>query len=85
MSIMKFQIMRESQGAASKAAPWPGAVRGPESSAWPGEYEWFLEVADLEGLVKLLEDSGGALGLFAPEGGEESPVIQIFDEEEEEA
>ena len=80
---MKFLISRASQGAVSKGAPCPGSVRGPESPAWPGEYQWFIEVASLQELVALLERSGGALGLFAPEEGEDHPVIEIFDDDEE--
>ena len=81
---MRFQISRASQGSVSREPPWPGAVRGPEAPAWPGEYLWFIEVKTLEELVKLLNDSGGALGLFAPEEGEEYPAIEIFDDDMEE-
>jgi len=59
-------------------------VRGPESAAWPGEYQWFIEVESLEALIALLEEHGGGLGLFSPEEDEEHPVIEIFDEDEEE-
>jgi hypothetical protein len=34
--------------------------------------------------MKLLQETGGALGLFTPEEGEEHPAIEIFDEDEEE-
>jgi hypothetical protein len=78
---MKFQIVRTSQGAVSKQRPCKGAVRGPESPGWPGEYEWFIELNRLEDLVKFLHDTGGGLGLWVPEGGEECPVIEIFDED----
>jgi hypothetical protein len=81
---MKFLVTRASQGAVSKEAPCQGASRGPEAPAWPGEYEWFIEVDNLEQLVALLHQSGGALGLFAPEEDEEHPTIEIFDEDEEE-
>ncbi len=81
---MKFLISRASQGAVSKAPPCRGAARGPESPAWPGEYEWFVEVKDLEELLALLDEAGGALGLFAPEEGEAHPAIEIFDENQEE-
>ncbi len=81
---MKFLISRSSQGAVSKAPPYRGAVRGPESPAWPGEYEWYVEVDDLEALLALLRDTGGALGLYAREEGEEHPAIEIFDEAEDE-
>jgi hypothetical protein len=80
---MKFLISRASQGVVSKGPPCKGAVRGPESKAWPGEYQWFIEVNSLDELVNLLHESGGGLGLFAPEEGEDSPVIEIFDEDEE--
>ena len=81
---MKFQISRASQGPLSKFPPLPGAIRGPESSAWPGEYLWFVEVDTLEELLTLLDENGGALGLFAPEEDEEHPTIEIFDEDSEE-
>jgi hypothetical protein len=81
---MKFLVSRASQGAVSKHPPCEGAVRGPESSAWPGEYQWFLEIATLDELTALLDRTGGALGLFAPEEGEQYPVIEIFDEDEAE-
>jgi hypothetical protein len=79
---MRFQINRSSQGSVSKGPPCAGAVRGPEASAWPGEYQWFIELGSLEELVALLEKTGGALGLFTPEDGEEHPVLEIFDEDE---
>jgi hypothetical protein len=79
---MKFLITRASQGATSPKPPCTGAVRGPESPAWPGEYQWFLELDSLEGLLAFLEDNGGGLGLFAPEEGEDYPVLEIFDEDE---
>lgn len=81
---MRFQVIRSSQGAVSKGPPCPGAVRGPESTAWPGEYEWYIELARLEELLAFLQDNGGALGLFAAEEGEEHPVIEIFDDDEDE-
>jgi hypothetical protein len=80
---MKFLVSRASQGAVSRERPCDGAVRGPESAAFPGEHQWFLEVASLEELLALLDRVGGGLGLFAPEEGEEHPVIEIFDEDEE--
>jgi hypothetical protein len=82
---MKFYVSRASQGAVSKKPPCKGAVRGPEAAAWPGEYEWFVELNSLEELMALLEQTGGALGVFAPEEGEEHPAIEIFDEDEEDA
>jgi hypothetical protein len=81
---MKFLISRASQGAVSKGPPCPGAVRGPESPAWPGEYEWYVEVNSLDALLALLNQTGGALGLFAPEEGEQHPALEIFDEDEQE-
>ena len=68
----------------SKHAPCKGAVRGPEAAAWPGEYVWFVELHTLEDLHAFLQTSGGGLGLFAPEDGEEHPVIEIFDDDEDE-
>ena len=80
---MKFLVSRSSQGAVSKLRPCRGAVRGPEAAAWPGDYQWFIELGGLDELVAFLHDNGGALGLFAPEEGEEQPMIEIFDEDEE--
>jgi hypothetical protein len=79
---MKFLVSRASQGAVSKGPPCKGAVRGSESRAWPGEFQWFMELSTLEELVAFLDETGGALGLFAPEPGEEAPMIQIFDDDE---
>jgi hypothetical protein len=79
---MMFLVYRASAGTLSRTSPCPGAVRGPESAAWPGEYPWFLEVASLEELMAFLERSGGAIGLFSPEEDEEYPAIEIFDDEE---
>lgn len=81
---MKFVVNRSSQGAVSKGPPCPGAVRGPESKAWPGEYEWFVELNTIAELMALLQAAGGGLGVFAPEEGEEHPAIEIFDDEDEE-
>jgi hypothetical protein len=81
---MKFLINRASWGAVSKNPPCGGAVRGPEAGAWPGEFEWTVQLNSLEDLIELLRDTGGALGLFSPEEGEEYPVIEILDENEEE-
>jgi hypothetical protein len=79
---MRFLVSRSSEGAVSKRPPCKGAVRGPEAPAWPGEYQWSLELNSLEELVAFLNANGGALGLFAPEEGEEYPMVEIFDEEE---
>jgi hypothetical protein len=79
---MKFLVNRASHGSVSKDPPCRGAVRGPESEIWPGEYQWHLELASLEELVRVVEQNGGALGVFAPEEGEEYPVIEILDEDE---
>jgi hypothetical protein len=81
---MKFLVSRASQGAVSKGPPCRGAVRGPEATAWPGEYEWFVELGTLEDLMALLNEAGGGLGLFAPEEGEGHPAIEIFDDDQEE-
>jgi hypothetical protein len=81
---MKFLVSRASQGDASKRPPCQGAIRGPEATAWPGEYQWYIELDTLDGLLAFLEQTGGALGLFAPEEGEPFPVIEIFDEDEAE-
>jgi hypothetical protein len=59
-------------------------VRGPEAKAWPGEYQWFIELATLDNLVGFLNANGGALGVFAPEEDEEHPTIEIFDDYESE-
>jgi hypothetical protein len=79
---MRFLISRASQGAVSDAPPCKGAVRGPESKAWPGEFQWYVELASLEDLVRFMNETGGGLGLFAPEEGEEFPALEIFDEDE---
>ena len=81
---MKFLVNRSSRGAVSEDSPCPGAVRGPESPAWPGEYEWYVEFGSLDELVKFLEANGGGLALWSPEEGEDHPVIEILDETEEE-
>jgi hypothetical protein len=80
---MKFVVCRSSEGAVSRHKPCAGASRGPEAPAWPGEYFWFIELNSLEELMKLLEKSGGGLGLWSPEPGEDHPTIEIFDEDEE--
>ena len=38
----------------------------------------------LEELLALLHETGGALGLFAPEEGEEHPALEIFDDDQDE-
>ena len=81
---MKFLVSRASQGAVSKDAPCPGAVHGPEATAWPGEFQWFIKLHTLEDLVAFLHANGGGLGLFAPEEVEEHPAIEIYDEDEQE-
>ena len=81
---MRFLVSRSSAGSVSRHPPCPGAVRGPEAAAWPGEYPWFLDLDTLEDLARLLDESGGGLGLFAPEEGEDHPVLEIFDEDEPE-
>jgi hypothetical protein len=79
---MKFRVCRASWGAVSKQPPCKGATRGPEAKAWPGEYEWFIELNSLEDLVKFLNANGGALGIYTPDEDEELPEIEIFDEDE---
>jgi hypothetical protein len=81
---MRFLVTRSSEGAVSKKPPCKGAVRGPEAKAWPGEYQWFIELGTLEELVAFLNANGGGLGVFAPEEGEEHPTLEIFDEDEDE-
>jgi hypothetical protein len=81
---MRFLIYRASQGSTSKGPPCEGAVRGPEESAWAGEYPWYIEIASLEELMRLLQESGGGLGLFAPEEDEKHPAVEIFDDDEDE-
>lgn len=78
---MRFLVGRTSEGAVSRNSPCRGAVRGPEAKAWPGEYQWFLELNTLEDLVRILHENGGGLGLWAPEEDEQCPVIEIFDED----
>jgi hypothetical protein len=80
---MKFLITRASLGPVSEKPPCKGAIRGPESGTWPGEFEWYIEVPALEDLLAFLNENGGSLGLFSPEEGEEYPVIEIFDDDEE--
>ena len=79
---MKFRVCRASWGAVSKQPPCKGAVRGPEAKAWPGEYEWFVELNSLDDLLRFLGANGGALGLYTAEEGEELPEVEIFDEDE---
>lgn len=80
---MRFQVCRASQGSVSKTPPCKGAVPDPNwETAWPGEHAWFIELATLEELMTFLDENGGALGLFTPEGGEPELVIEIFDDDE---
>jgi hypothetical protein len=79
---MRFLVTRTSQGAVSKESPCQRAIRGPEARAWPGEYQWFVELGSLEDLVAFLDQNGGGLGLFAPEEDEAYPTIEIFDDDE---
>lgn len=81
---MRFIASRSSQGAVSQHPPCRGAFRGPEATAWPGEYEWFIELGSLEALLAFLHENGGALALFEPESGEHCPAIEIYDEGEDE-
>jgi len=74
---------RAAEGAVSTRPPCKGAIRGPEAPAWPGEYQWFVELNSLEELLAFLHANGGALGLFTPEEGEDYPVLEILDEDEQ--
>jgi hypothetical protein len=80
---MKFLVSRASEGAVSKHPPCKKAIRGPAAEAWPGEYQWYVELATLEDMMAFLAETGGGLGLFLPEEGEEYPAIEIFDDDEE--
>ena len=80
---MKFLVTRSAEGAVSKKPPCKGAVRGPDSGAWPGEFQWFVELGTLEDLTTFLNENGGGLGLFAPEDDEEYPVLEIFDDDKD--
>jgi hypothetical protein len=80
---MKFLVTRASEGAVSKRPPCKGAVRGPEAPAWPGEYQWHLELDSLDALMAFVNQVGGGVGIFAPEEGEDFPVLEIFDEDEQ--
>ena len=77
---MRFLVNRASQGTVSKDPPCPGAVRGPEAPAWPGEYQWFIDLNSLDELAAFLNANGGGLGLFAPEEGDEYLGIEIYDD-----
>jgi hypothetical protein len=79
---VKFLVNRASQGPVSKKPPCKGAIRGGEAAAWPGEYQWLIELGSLDELVQFLNATGGALGLYVPEEGEDHPVIEILDEDE---
>jgi hypothetical protein len=81
---MKFLVSRASEGAVSKSPPSKKAIRGPEAAAWPGEYQWFVDLNTLEELLAFLEETGGGLGLFSPEEGEDCPAIEIFDDDQDE-
>ena len=81
---MQFLVSRASVGAVSSDPPCRGAIRGPESRAWPGEYQWLIDLNSLQELLAFLDENGGGLGLFTPEEGEEQPMIEIFDEDEAE-
>ena len=60
--------------------PVPGAIRGPEAPAFPGEYVWFIELNGLDDLIRLLDEHGG-LVLWSAAEGEGQPVIEIPDED----
>jgi hypothetical protein len=80
---MKYQVTRSSLGPVSSEPPCRGAVRGLQATAWPGEFVWYVELQTLDDLQAFLDRNGGALGLFAPEEGEEHSVIEIFDDDED--
>jgi hypothetical protein len=81
---MKFCVYRASASSVSKDPPCAGAVRGPEAEAWPGEYLWFIDFANLNDLVHFIEMNGGGIGVFsAQEVGEEHPAIEIFDDDQD--
>ena len=80
---MRFLVSRSSQGAVSRRPPCVEAIRGPEAAAWPGQYQWFVELNGLDELLGFLDRNGGALGLFAPEAGEAHPAIEIYDDTDE--
>ena len=80
---MKFQVTRSSVGPVSSESPCPGAIRGLDATAWPGEFVWYVELRTLDDLQAFLESNGGAVGLFSPEVGETHPVIEIFDDDED--
>jgi hypothetical protein len=82
---MRFLVYRASQGSVSRESPCRGAICGPEARAWPGEYPWFIDLGSLDELVAFLNANGGGLGLFAPEEGEEHPVIEIYDDMDDES
>ncbi len=80
---MKFLVTRSTEGAVSKKPPCKGAVRGPDSGAWPGEFQWFVELGTLEDLTTFMNENGGGLGWIAPEDDEEYPVLEIFDDDKD--
>jgi hypothetical protein len=81
---MRFLVSCASQGSVSRQPPCIQAIRGPESSAWAGQYQWFVELHSLEELTAFLHENGGGLGLFAPEEGEDYPAIEIYDDTDDE-
>jgi hypothetical protein len=80
---MKYHVTRSSWGPVSVDSPCSGAMRDERATAWPGEFVWYVELQTLDDLQAFLEKNGGALGLFSPEEGEEHPVIEIFDDDED--
>ena len=58
---------------------------GPEAPAWPGEYQWFVDLETLDDLKKFLAENGGGIALYSPEEGEEHLGLEIFDEDEGES
>jgi len=76
---MRFQVMHSAEGSVSKEPPVPGAVRGPEAPAFPGEFLWYLELESLDDLIRLLDQHGGLM-LWSADEGEGHPVVEIPDE-----
>jgi hypothetical protein len=81
---MRFLVSRASQGSVSAEPPCKNAIRGPEAAAWPGEYEWLVDLNTLDDLLAFLQETGGGLGVFAPEEGNDHLAIEVFDDDQDE-
>lgn len=77
---MRFLVSRSSQGAMSKDPPCVQAIRGPEAPAWPGEFQWYVELKSAEEIMKFVDEHGGAIGMYTAEEGEVYPEIEIIDD-----